>query len=188
LLTAVLTAGWFPPYIWSDIGWYLSFLAFAGVLIVAPVITQRLKGNKEPKILAVVLIETISAQIMTLPIILFIFGRLSLVAIVSNMLIVPLVPVAMALSFIAGISAMLVPTLAGWIAWPAVLLLTYILDVVQVLADLPHASIDQKINVYQLIVAYMLVLVVVLIWWHKVSPDVKIKKLTSRNIDAKLVQ
>lgn len=27
-LTAAITAGWNPLYIWSDIGWYLSFLAF----------------------------------------------------------------------------------------------------------------------------------------------------------------
>jgi len=43
LLSAVITAWANPVYIWSDIGWYLSFLAFFGVLIIAPLIKERLK-------------------------------------------------------------------------------------------------------------------------------------------------
>ncbi len=41
LVAAALTAGWNPVYIWSDIGWYLSFLAFFGILMLAPQIFKR---------------------------------------------------------------------------------------------------------------------------------------------------
>ena len=46
LFVAALTALINPIYVWSDIGWYLSFLAFFGVLIVAPLLGQRLLGKK----------------------------------------------------------------------------------------------------------------------------------------------
>ena len=36
LIVAAGTALWNPVYLWSDAGWYLSFLAFAGVMILSP--------------------------------------------------------------------------------------------------------------------------------------------------------
>lgn len=180
LVAATVTAGWFPPYIWSDIGWHLSFLAFSGILIVAPVITRRFIGSKEPKLVALVLIETFAAQLMTLPLILFIFGRLSLVSIVSNMLIVPLVPLAMLFSFIAGLAGMMIPSLAGWISWPATVLMTYMLDIVNILSRVPLASIGQKIDSLQMIFLYLIIVVLVLLWWRKTLRTGKIKKLNTK--------
>jgi hypothetical protein len=37
---------------------------------------------------------------------------------------------------------MLVPVVAGWLAWPATLLLTYILDVVTLFSRVPHAFVE----------------------------------------------
>jgi len=64
LLTASITAAWYPSYLWSDIGWYLSFLAFFGVLVLAPLVTRRI-FRSTPRPLTSVLIETICAQIIT---------------------------------------------------------------------------------------------------------------------------
>jgi competence protein ComEC len=144
-------------------------------------------GKREPKILAMVLIETLAAQVMTLPIILFIFGRLSIISVFANILIVPLVPLAMMLSFLAGLGGMLLPSLAGWVAWPTTLLMTYMLDIVRLLSALPHASINYKINALQLVIVYILILAVLLIWWHKIAPSVKIKKLKPRLARAKQI-
>lgn len=179
LLAACITAGWFPPYIWSDIGWYLSFMAFGGVLVVAPLITKRLIKSNEPKTLTLVLIETMSAQLMTLPILMFVFGRLSLISLLSNMLIVPIVPLAMALSFVAGLGGMIAPMLSGWVAWPATILMTYMLEIVQLLARLPFASIGQKLSITQLLISYCIIAVILLIWWQKSGTSGKIKKLKS---------
>ena len=50
LLAAAITAWAKPFYVWSDIGWYLSFLAFFGVMVVAPLALRRLpqRGRKNP--------------------------------------------------------------------------------------------------------------------------------------------
>ena len=179
MLSAVITAGYYPVYLWSDIGWYLSFLAFFGVLVIGPVFHSRFLRNRPPKILLQLVIETLAAQLMTLPLIMFIFGRLSVIALVANVLVVPLVSLAMLLSFIAGLAGIFIPGLANWLSWPAHWLLRYMLDVAAVLAEVPFASVASKINVIQISVSYTLIFAVLLLWWKKIPPSVKIKGLVN---------
>jgi competence protein ComEC len=153
---AALTAYANPFYLWSDLGWYLSFLAFFGVLIIGPLITGVL-FKKPPQLLTIVLIETLSAEIMTFPLIMLTFGQMSLIALLANLLIVPLVPLAMLLSAGAAAAGMLLPALAGWFAWPARLLLTYMLDFVRLLSDIPSIFLHVKINLVLTIGIYALV-------------------------------
>jgi competence protein ComEC len=171
LLTAAITGYWNPLYVWSDIGWYLSFLAFYGVLIVAPLLKRRLFGSREPRLLGMVAIESLSAQLMTTPFILWIFHQTSLVAPISNLLIVPLVPFAMLLSLIAGLMGMLVPVLAGWFSWPARLLLTYMLDMVTLFSRVPHALIRRSVSLPAMILLYGSAVV----WIVTLSTKVKAK-------------
>ena len=137
--TAALTGLVSPFYVWSDLGWYLSFLAFFGIILVAPVITNKL-FRRSPKLVGMVVIETLCAEIMTLPLIMVTFSQASIVALVANLLVVPLVPLAMLLSAIAATAGALFPAAAGWLAWPAKELLTYMLDIAHLLAHLPFAA------------------------------------------------
>ncbi len=158
-LAAVITAAWNPLYVWSDIGWYLSFLAFFGILVVAPLITRFIYGRrKEIPNLSLLVIETTAAQIMTAPIILYIFGRASLVGLLSNVIIGPLVPVAMLFTLVAGLAGMVFPVLSGYIGLPARLLLRYILEIVSLFARVPHALVEQTINLWHMLVMYIVIL------------------------------
>jgi len=162
LFAAAVTGLVNPFYVWGDLGWYLSFLAFFGVLVIAPLIAARLfKGR--PKMLTMVLIETLSAEIMTLPLIMMTFGKLSLVALLANVIVVPMVPFAMLLGAIAAAAGTWLTPLAGWFAWPAKILLTYMLDIVRLLSQLPHAAINGSISVVQMLILYALVLFLVLV-------------------------
>jgi ComEC/Rec2-related protein len=138
LLAAAGTAYANPVYIWADISWYLSFLAFCGILLLGPLVTRRLYGTKEPPLIPQIIIESLCAEVLTLPLILFIFGQMSLVSLLANMLVASVIPLAMLLSFVAGLAGMLVGGIAGWLAWPAHILLTYMVDVVNVLSRIPH--------------------------------------------------
>lgn len=162
---AALTAGWSPFYIWSDLGWYLSFIAFFGVLMLAPLLLAVVSKRQEPKLLAALLAETIAAQIVTLPLIMYIFGRVSLIGIVANVLVVPLVPLAMLLTLFGGIAGIAVAPIAGWFAWPARILLIYMLDITAVLSRVPHASAEQYISVWVMIGLYGLMLMLILFLW-----------------------
>jgi competence protein ComEC len=167
LLAAALTAGWYPLYLWSDLGWYLSFLAFFGVLVLGPLIAKRIYKDKKPQLLAAVIIETLCAQVMTLPLIMYIFGNVSLISLPANVLIVPLVPLGMAVTFLAGLGGMLAPLVSGWLAWPARVLLTYMLDVISLLARVPHALSHRSLSVTYMIVLYAILLLICLMLWLK---------------------
>lgn len=157
-LAAAITAAWSPLYLWADIGWYLSFLAFFGILVMAPVITRLIyKKQKEVPQLSLLLIETTAAQLMTAPIILYIFGRASLVGLVSNLIIGPLVPIAMLVTLFAGLAGMFMPILSGYIALPARLLLRYILEVVALFARVPNALIERTISLWHMTTMYVLI-------------------------------
>lgn len=139
MLAAAITTYATPTYLWSDISWWLSFLAFFGILVIAPKILQLLYPKRaEPPLLSQVAVETMSAELMTIPLVMYIFGQVSLVGLLANMLVATVIPIAMLLSFIAGVAGMLLPLLAGWFAWPATLLLTYMLDTATLLSRIPH--------------------------------------------------
>jgi len=165
-LAAAVTAFWSPFYIWGDIGWYLSFLAFFGVLVISPIISARF-FKKPPKLLTMVVIETLSAEIMTLPLILMTFSQLSIVALVANALIVPLVPLAMLLSAAAAGAGAIIPQFAGWLALPARLLLTYMLDVVHMMSSIPSVLIHRSISLGYMIAIYGIVLALLIVTYHK---------------------
>lgn len=165
-LVAAITAGWNPLYIWSDIGWYLSFLAFFGVMIVAPLVNKRLFGTREPKALTGILTESLCALLMTIPFVLFIFHQISLIAIFANLLIVPLVPLAMLLALVAGLGGMLLPVLGGIIGWPARILLTYMLDLVELLSRIPNALVQRQLSLLSMLFVYVCVLLFVAVLWR----------------------
>lgn len=83
-LAAAATAAWSLAYL-TDLGWLLSFLAFFGILVLAPAVESRL-GSPKPIIIRP-LIESLAAQLLTLPLILYAFGQLSIVAPLANLLI-----------------------------------------------------------------------------------------------------
>lgn len=168
MLSGAITAWLNPYYVWSDIGWYLSFLAFFGVLVVAPMVLARLPGKVTNSLLGTVAIESLCAEIMTMPYVLFVFGQMSFVGLIANALVVALVPLAMLLCLVAGLAGMLLTPLVGWLAWPAKLLLNYMLDVARLLSQLPNVFVEGiSVGLVQLLFFYSILLFVVWILWRK---------------------
>ncbi|HEY1064280.1 MAG TPA: ComEC/Rec2 family competence protein [Candidatus Saccharimonadales bacterium] len=138
-MVAAVTAFIDPVYIRGDASWYLSFLAFFGVLMVSPVMQSRLPGAFQRNIILAVALESICAEIMSLPYVLYTFGEMSHVSLFANIVVVTMIPLAMLLSLIAGLAGTFLRPLAGWFSWPAELLLMYMLDAAHLLASLPNA-------------------------------------------------
>lgn len=164
LSVAALTAGINPLYLWSNIGWYLSFTAFFGVLVLGPLLKERFAPEKwQDKMIPSVLSETVSAQLCTLPVILYIFGRLSLISILANMLVVPLTPLAMLLSSLAGLAGMLNFMFSRIIVLPTQLVLEYMLSISSLLAKVPHANIEVHIDTTQMVILNLAILGLVVV-------------------------
>ena len=152
-LSAALSVLIDPFQLWRSVGWYLSFAAFFGVIIMAPLMVPK---KREKSIFALLIAESTSAGLMTLPIIAAVFGRVSVVGILANVLVTPLVPLAMLLSFIAGLAGWLLPALSGWFALPARFLLTYMLDIANLVSRMPGARLSFNVNNWVLAGTYVL--------------------------------
>lgn len=160
LLAAAATAVFKPAYL-TDYSWLLSFLAFFGIMILAPGIEARLGSPK--RLIIKLLIESSAAQLMTIPLLLYSFGELSLVAPLTNLIELPLVPLAMLTSFIAGLAGIFLPAFAGWLAWPAQLILEFMLGLVHWTASWPWAATTFYISPFAMIFMYVLIVLVVII-------------------------
>jgi competence protein ComEC len=163
LLAASINAYMNPYYVWTDVSWYLSFLAFFGVLILAPLLLVRFPKRLQGSVMFTIMLESLCAEIMTLPYVLHIFGQMSFIGLISNVMVVALIPLAMLLSLVAGLAGMLVPSVVGWFAWPAVMLLTYMLDVVTLLSRIPHIFVENiGFALWQLVAMYVAVAILCL--------------------------
>jgi len=167
-LAAAITAYLNPFYLWSDASWYLSFLAFYGVMVLAPLIAVRLPRRLRYSLVAMVALESLCAEAATLPFVLHTFGQMSFIGLVANVLVVALVPLAMLLSLVAGLAGMLVGSIAGWLAWPAAVILTYMLDIARALARLPHVFVQNVgLTLVQMLDMYLVVVALTLLLWFK---------------------
>ncbi len=88
----------------GSLGLVLSALATAGVLVVAPVLLDRLRGRL-PGPLATVLAATLGAQVAVAPVLLTTVGEVPLVSIPANLLAVPAAAVASVVAVVASLVA-----------------------------------------------------------------------------------
>lgn len=151
------TVLWNPSYVWGDIGWALSFAAFAGVMIVAPLLQTYFYGSEKPPFVMQLIGETLAAQLATAPIILLAFGQFSNVALFSNLLILPFIPLAMLLVAIAGAGTFLFPALAPILGWPAEKLLQAMVWVIEKTASVEWAQSHWQLSIGGVAVWYLLI-------------------------------
>jgi ComEC/Rec2-related protein len=165
---AVITAWANPVYLWSDLSWYLSFLAFCGVMVLSPLVQARWPRKWHESIIGGVAMESLCAEAMTLPFVLHIFGQMSRVGLIANVLVVAFIPLAMLLGAIAGLGGMLLGNFGGWFAWPAILLLNYMLDTAHLLANLPNIFVEGiGLSLAQMLIIYASLCIVITALWFK---------------------
>ena len=146
LLYAAAATLLFDPTYPLNLSWLLSFASFTAVLLVAPAFEtyfygpQKSAKSKKPSTLASLLLASLSATLLTAPILLFYFGQISLISILANLLISPTLALTMLLTFLTG----LVPNPVT--ALGAHLLVQYHIAVATALADQPAflVSLDKN--------------------------------------------
>ncbi|MBE0431379.1 MAG: DNA internalization-related competence protein ComEC/Rec2 [Dehalococcoidia bacterium] len=150
---AALMVGIQPHLLWSA-SFQLSFSAMAGLMLLFPYfqtwggsMAAALFGNRKTLMAAAsmpidVLAASLSAIILTWPIIAYNFGIVSLVTLPATFLSLPALPfiiVTSALVAFVGLFALLASQILGWLAW---LFLSYLLFVVQGCDALPFSSLE----------------------------------------------
>lgn len=162
-ITALITTFYKPEYVWGDAGWYLSFLAFTGIMIISPILQNRIFSDKQPKLLGRLSVETLSVLLMVTPYSLLLFGTLSLVALPANLLVVPLIPLAMGLSALC----IFLPYQLAVLATPANTVLSIILELARALSSLPNASMQVKLNSLEMFMIYLFIGLCAYMMWNK---------------------
>lgn len=167
-ITAAITLLIRPSYVWGDLGWSLSFASFVGILILAPYLRAYFFGDNKDNWLIRIIIETSSAYLLTLPLIALTIGKLSLVAIFANLLVVPLVPLVMALTFISGVLAIVSIWLGQLVGWIGYQLIHYIIWISSYLASFSWSSIELNFSV-GLGVIWYIAIVILCLYLRKVT-------------------
>ena len=152
--TALLMTLWNPHTLW-DLGFLLSFAATLGLIVLADPLQQRFSGllarmlpagwvEGTAGFLNESLVLTTCAQLTTLPIVIYTWGTLSVVTLLSNLLILPAQPQVMlwgALSTVGGLVWLPAGRVLGWVAW---FFLSYTIWAVEWTARLPHAAVELR--------------------------------------------
>jgi len=145
-----------PLLLKLDVGFQLSFLAMMGIIYLMPIFQNWFR--KIPNFLQLrnIISLTLAAQIFTLPILIYNFGYFSLVAPITNILIVPFLPFIMGLGFIFAISGAIWQPL-GWIfSLPSWFLLSYVTKIVNWFSSFSFAAFSLEISWIWLLFSYLM--------------------------------
>jgi competence protein ComEC len=134
-----------PLLLKLDVGFQLSFLAVMGIIYFLPYF-QKYFGE--------ILAMTLSAQVFTLPVLIYNFGYFSLTAPLTNILIVPLLPFLMGLGFLFVIFGTIWQPLGWLLSLPVWLLLTYIIKVADWFSTLPFSVYFIEVSWIWILVFY----------------------------------
>jgi competence protein ComEC len=146
-----------PLVLAFDPGFQLSFIATLGLIFGTPITERWLTFIRSP-FLREIASSTIAAQIAVLPLLLYQNGLFSLVALPANLLVLPVVPIAMLLSAFAGLAGLLVPGIAPLLGFPAHMVLSYIIGAVELFAHVPFAAVSLPAFPFVLVIAAYAVL------------------------------
>lgn len=116
-----------PLLVFADVGFGLSVLSTASLLWLAPRLTQHLQWIPEQFGLREAMVGSLSAGLFTLPLSLAVFGRVSLVSPLVNLLVLPFVPYAMGMGVLAIVGGKI-------LAVPCWGLLTIMLEMIRAIA------------------------------------------------------
>lgn len=129
-----------PYLLVYDVGFQLSFLATLGLIFLAPYIEQKVWFMPTVFGMREFLTATIATQIFVMPILLYNIGEFSVVSVVVNVLVLPMVPIAMFLTFATGMIGLVSVQLATVVGFATHVSLSYILVIATFFAEVPFAS------------------------------------------------
>lgn len=170
VFTALLMTLWNPRVLAFDAGFQLSFLALLGILYIPPLLKSAL-GWRERNLsfAAETALATLSAQITTTPFILAYFGVVFGSSVFANVIVLWLLPPAMALGFCIFLFSFLFPPLAYVSGFFAVFLLSVESWVIQFFSRYAFLGVSMEAGVL-FVLAYYVALGVLFAYGKKRFP------------------
>lgn len=137
----------FRPDWLFDIGFQLSFAAVSGIGLLVPGLEERCHArtwwqNPVKRWFARLVLASIAAQLAITPLVAYYFFRITPIAFIANLFMVPLAGMAVVTGFIADLAGFVWLPLAKIAATPAALILKAMIYLARFFADFPAAYFD----------------------------------------------
>ena len=146
----------YDPFIMWSIGFQLSFVAAAGILILAKPLIARF--NRLPRMVAEALAVAVAAQLAVTPLLAFHFGSVSLAAVPANLVAFPLVAPITVIGLAGGVVGVFLEGAGGMLFRIAAVPAGWLEGVSRVFAELPWASVGVRgLDLWRLMASYLVV-------------------------------
>ena len=168
------------PFSAAHIGLQLSFAAVAGIFLVSDNIQDKLsfllKIDKRPqkkvfrllitvpRFVVATLSATLGASLFTVPLVAIHFQSVSLISPLSNVLTLWAVAVLFTGGLLLGLLGIVLPQAAEILALPFTLLARYLNWIIDILGDIPFASLSLESVYYRLWTVFLCGLICILLW------------------------
>lgn len=173
LWAACFMVGWNPKILWYDAGFQLSFLAVIGLIELSPLLERLCARFPEKLGIRESITMTIAAQLSAVPLIVLLFGRLSFIAPITNMIVAPAIPLAMLFGAIGTIVSFLSAPLGLVLSYAGWATLQWIVWVAHIGAALPFSSVSLSVTLPIIITYYAVLLMTIYIVRSSSSPESK---------------
>lgn len=127
-----------PRLLRDDVGFQLSVASTIGLLWLSKPFSEKLSWIPETLGLRESLATTLAATIATLPVVFIAFGRVVFVGPMANLFVLPFLPYAMSLGAAASVFGAVDTSLGAFLAGPAWVCLTAILELIRAFAAVPE--------------------------------------------------
>lgn len=146
-----------PLILLSDPSFQLSCMATFALVACSPFFEKHLWFLPEKFQIRATVSSTLATQVFLLPMLIYMTGMVSIVALVTNLLVLLAVPIAMAVSFVVGMLGFVSGFFSVVVGYVAYLLLQYMLLVVEIFSALPYAYIDlPQMSVWLVFIFYFI--------------------------------
>lgn len=178
-----------PKIALYDVSFHLSFLATLGILYLVPIFdnykffqrdkntdseSEKIKNKFLKNILSSILEilkVTLAVQIIVLPYIMFVFGKVSILSLLANILVVPFVPSIMLLSVLVIFFSFFANFVSIFLGYISYLLCEYIFIIARFIASLPFSQIENYISPVTLFLLYLILFL--FIYFESVRQKIK---------------
>ncbi len=140
LATAVIALLLIDPVLALSVGFTLSVLATGGLILLAPAWSESMQRRGVPRGWADLIAIPVAAQVVTMPVIVLISGSISVVGVVANLAVAPVVAPALVLGVLCALAGPWWPSAAEGLASASAPMLNWIATVAHTLAQLPNAT------------------------------------------------
>lgn len=168
-ITAALMATVNPYYIY-DVGYQLSFASVISIAIFMPVAQKY----GIPSFISV----TLSAQILTLPMVIYYFNVMPLTGVAANFLVIPLISLAMALFLVSMMfyaASLIIPftfIFAKYVSHGAIMIKDLMLSVNIMFENLPYSYLENiETDIWKIGLYYGIILVIYKLWEIKIIKE-----------------